>query len=59
MIQGATGQVAGISTQESAVEETDEQLMAEFEEEALPHRNDLYRTAIRLLQDQGKASDAV
>src|SRR5262249_50654252 len=30
-----------------------------FEQEALPHMNDLYRAAIRLLLDQGKASDAV
>lgn len=30
-----------------------------FEAEALPHMNDLYRTAIRLLLDSGKASDAV
>src|SRR5258708_5962184 len=32
---------------------------AEFEEEALPHMNDLFRTAVRLLQDHGKAGDAV
>ena len=30
-----------------------------FESEALPHTNDIYRTAFRLLQDPGKASDAV
>jgi len=31
----------------------------EFEAAALPHMNDLYRAAARMLQDQGKASDAV
>ena len=31
----------------------------DFEAEALPHMNDLFRTSVRLLQDQGKASDAV
>ena len=35
------------------------QLMAPFEAEALPHMADLFRAAVRLLQDQGKASDAV
>jgi RNA polymerase sigma-70 factor, ECF subfamily len=35
------------------------QLMAPFEAEALPHMDDLFRAAVRLLQDQGKASDAV
>lgn len=30
-----------------------------FEREALPHMNDLFRTAVRLLQDQTKAGDAV
>lgn len=35
------------------------QLMAPFEAEALPHTDDLFRAAVRLLQDQGKASDAV
>jgi len=34
-------------------------LMAPFEAEALPHMDDLFRAAVRLLQDQGKASDAV
>ncbi len=33
--------------------------VAEFEAEALPHMNDLFRTAVRLLMDQGKANDAV
>jgi RNA polymerase sigma-70 factor (ECF subfamily) len=32
---------------------------AEFELEALPHLNDLFRTALRLLRDQAKAGDAV
>ena len=32
---------------------------ADFEREALPHMNDLYRTAVRLLSDGPKASDAV
>jgi RNA polymerase sigma-70 factor (ECF subfamily) len=31
----------------------------EFEQEAMPHASDLYRTAARLLQDSGKANDAV
>jgi RNA polymerase sigma-70 factor, ECF subfamily len=30
-----------------------------FEAEALPHMDDLYRAALRLLQDQSKAGDAV
>jgi RNA polymerase sigma-70 factor (ECF subfamily) len=33
--------------------------MASFETEALPHMDDLYRAALRLLQDAGKAGDAV
>jgi RNA polymerase sigma-70 factor (ECF subfamily) len=37
----------------------DGQLLAEFEAEALPHSNDLFRTALRLLLDQGEANDAV
>jgi RNA polymerase sigma-70 factor, ECF subfamily len=32
---------------------------AAFEAEALPHLDDLFRAAIRLLQDHGKAADAV
>src|SRR6516164_11084351 len=32
---------------------------AAFEEEALPHMDDLFRAAVRLLLDQSKASDAV
>jgi RNA polymerase sigma-70 factor (ECF subfamily) len=32
---------------------------AEFEAESLPHLNDLYRAALRMLRDHGKASDAV
>ena len=35
------------------------QRIAEFETEAMPYSRDLYRTALRLLQDSGKASDAV
>jgi len=35
------------------------QPIAVFETEALPHMDDLFRAAVRLLQDQGKASDAV
>src|SRR5690242_18051813 len=35
------------------------QPMVAFEAEALPHMDDLFRTAVRMLQDQGKASDAV
>jgi RNA polymerase sigma-70 factor (ECF subfamily) len=31
----------------------------DFEAEALPHLNDLYRAALRLLRDHGKAGDAV
>jgi RNA polymerase sigma-70 factor (ECF subfamily) len=34
-------------------------LTAEFEAESLPHMNDLYRAAVRMLQDPGKAGDAV
>src|SRR5215469_3201788 len=30
-----------------------------FEAETLPHMNDLYRAAVRMLRDQGKAGDAV
>jgi RNA polymerase sigma-70 factor (ECF subfamily) len=37
----------------------DAQLHTEFEAEALPHMNDLFRTALRLLLDQGEANDAV
>lgn len=33
--------------------------MEAFEAEAMGHSNDLYRTALRLLQDASKASDAV
>jgi len=32
---------------------------AAFEAEALPHMEDLFRAAVRLLQEPGKASDAV
>lgn len=32
---------------------------ADFESEAMPHLNDLFRVAMRMLQDHGKASDAV
>ena len=35
------------------------QPMAAFETEALPHMDDLFRAAVRMLQDQAKASDAV
>ena len=35
------------------------QAAAAFEEEALPHMDDLFRAAVRLLLDQSKASDAV
>ena len=35
------------------------QSVAAFEEEALPHMDDLFRAAVRLLLDQSKASDAV
>jgi RNA polymerase sigma-70 factor (ECF subfamily) len=33
--------------------------MAAFEAEALPHMDDLFRAAVRMLQDHSKASDAV
>ncbi|MFN0166903.1 MAG: sigma-70 family RNA polymerase sigma factor [Bryobacteraceae bacterium] len=33
--------------------------MAAFEAEAMPHHQDLFRTAMRMLQNQDKASDAV
>ena len=35
------------------------QPMAAFEAEALPHMDDLFRAAVRMLQDHGKANDAV
>jgi RNA polymerase sigma-70 factor, ECF subfamily len=35
------------------------QPMGAFEAEALPHMDDLFRAAVRMLQDHGKASDAV
>jgi RNA polymerase sigma-70 factor (ECF subfamily) len=35
------------------------QYTAAFESESLPHMNDLYRAAVRMLQDQGKAGDSV
>jgi len=35
------------------------QPLTAFEAEALPHMNDLFRAAVRLLQDQARASDAV
>ncbi len=35
------------------------QRAADFENEAMPYSRDLYRTALRLLQDTGKAGDAV
>jgi RNA polymerase sigma-70 factor (ECF subfamily) len=35
------------------------QKTAEFESESLPHMNDLYRAALRMLRDHGKAGDAV
>ena len=35
------------------------QRIADFETEAMPYSRDLYRTALRLLQDSAKASDAV
>ena len=40
--------------------ETDNaQSSASFEEEAMPHMDDLFRAAVRLLLDSNKASDAV
>jgi RNA polymerase sigma-70 factor (ECF subfamily) len=35
------------------------QTLSEFEAEAVPHLNDLFRAAVRLLLDQARASDAV
>jgi RNA polymerase sigma-70 factor, ECF subfamily len=35
------------------------QPLADFEAEALPHLNDIYRAALRLMLDQAKANDAV
>jgi RNA polymerase sigma-70 factor, ECF subfamily len=35
------------------------QSTAEFEAETLPHMNDLYRAAVRMLHDPGEAGDAV
>jgi RNA polymerase sigma-70 factor (ECF subfamily) len=37
----------------------DTSLHAEFEAEAMPHMNDLFRAAVRMLLDHGKAGDAV
>ena len=36
-----------------------DQRASAFEDEAMPHTHDLYRTAMRLLRDASKASDAV
>jgi RNA polymerase sigma-70 factor (ECF subfamily) len=41
------------------LETEDVQSTATFETEALPHMDDLYRAAVRLLLDSSKASDAV
>lgn len=38
---------------------SDETPMERFEAEAMPHRNDLYRTAQRMLRNPDKAGDAV
>jgi len=35
------------------------QTLSEFEAEAIPHLNELFRAAVRLLLDQARASDAV
>ena len=34
-------------------------IASDFEQEAMPHARDLYRTAVRLLQDPARANDAV
>jgi RNA polymerase sigma-70 factor (ECF subfamily) len=44
---------------EALEDQATEGSLAAFETEALPHMNDLFRAAARLLQDQNKASDAV
>jgi RNA polymerase sigma-70 factor (ECF subfamily) len=36
-----------------------DQSLSEFETEAVPHLNDIFRAAVRLLLDQSRASDAV
>ena len=53
-----TPQVGAPAELLSAPRTTAEPLI-QFEAEALPHMNDLFRTAVRLLMDQGKANDAV
>lgn len=46
-------------TQSMGAQSMASQPMAAFETEALPHMDDLFRAAVRMLQDHGKASDAV
>lgn len=45
--------------QTSTIEDPSKTRMAVFECEAMPHTKDLYRTAMRMLQNPDKASDAV
>jgi RNA polymerase sigma-70 factor (ECF subfamily) len=37
----------------------DQTIATRFEREAMPHTSDLYRTALRMLRDPGRAEDAV
>lgn len=46
-------------TQSMGAQSMASQPLAAFETEALPHMDDLFRAAVRMLQDHGKASDAV
>jgi len=46
-------------TEHNSAQSMDGQRMAAFELEALPHMDDLFRAAVRMIQDHGKASDAV
>ena len=47
------------TTPEKHRDALDTNRLADFEREAMPYSRDLYRTALRLVQDSGKAGDAV
>ena len=47
------------TTAETPWAASDANRAADFEREAMPYSRDLYRTALRLVQDAGKAGDAV
>jgi RNA polymerase sigma-70 factor (ECF subfamily) len=48
-----------IGTADRSDDSTPSTRVAEFEAEALPHMNDLFRTATRLLSDRAKAEDVI